>query len=169
LAEVKTMNPSKLNPFSRSFFDELSRSFPALASKAINDDNEKVLAGSLLVEFTPVASRPGSIFYISTDNEEVTVGFDRYHSHFNWPAEYPDWQMNPIAFIDALIHNRILVEVWEKDGKWTGSSVIESNELPDLSKMEPDNVVNLKSWSGRLDKVFTYSSITGQPSAAAES
>ena len=157
------MNIDKLNPFSRSFFVELSRLFPDLASKAVNDDNEKVTPGSLLVEFTPNASRPDSVFYISTDNEEVTVGFDRYHGHFEWPAEYSDWQMNPFTFIDVLLQDRILVEVWEKAGKWTGSSVLEAKEEPDLSGMEKDHVVILRSWSGRLDRVYTYSSTAGQP------
>jgi hypothetical protein len=156
------MNIDKLNPFSRSFFVELSRSCPDLASKAVNDDNEKALTGSLLVEFTPDASRPESIFYISTDNEEVTVGCDRYHSHFEWPSEYSDWQMNPLTFIDALLNDRILIKVREKAGNWAGSSVLEANEEPDLSGMEKDHVVILRSWSGCLDRVYTYSSTAGQ-------
>ena len=156
------MNIGKLNPFSRSFFVELSRLFPDLASKAVNDDNEKVLAGSLLIEFAPDASRPESVFFISTDNEEITVGFDHYHSHFEWPAEYSGWQMNPLTFIDALLHDRILVEVWKKAGKWAGSSALEANEEPDLSGMEKDHVVTLRSWSGRLDRVYTYATTAGQ-------
>jgi hypothetical protein len=156
------MNLDKLNPFSRSVFDELSKSFPDLASKAVNDDNEKVATGSLLIEFSPDASRPDSVFWISTDNEEVTIGFDQYHSHFDWPAEYSDWQMNPLTFIDALLHDRILVEVWKKAGQWTGSSVLEANGEPDISGMEKDHVVILRSWSGGLDRVYTYSNKSGQ-------
>jgi hypothetical protein len=123
--------------------------------------SHKVLTGSLLVEFTPDASRLESVFYISTDNEEVTVGFDRYHSHFKWPAEYSDWRVNPLTFIDALLHDRIVVKVGEKAGKWTGSSVLEADEEPELSGMEKDHVVTLRSWSGRLDRVYTYSSGVG--------
>jgi hypothetical protein len=156
------MNLDKLNPFSRSFFVELSRVFPDLASKAVNDENEKVLPGSLLVEFTPDVSRPESVFHISTDNEEVTVGFDWYHSHFEWPTEYADWQMNPLTFIDALLHDRILVEVRKRAGNWAGSTVLEANEEPDFSGMQKDDVVILRSWSGRLDRVYTYLSTAGQ-------
>jgi hypothetical protein len=162
LARKEMMNLDKLNPFSRSFFAELSKLFTDLASKAVNDDNEKVLPGSLLVEFTPDASRPESIFHISTNNEEVTVGFDWYHSHFEWPSDHSDWQMNPLTFIHALLHDRILVEVRKEAGEWAGSTVLETDEKPDLSGMEKDHVVILRSWSGRLDRVYTYSSTSGQ-------
>lgn len=165
LASTMSMNLDKLNSFSRTFFTDLLQSFPDLASKAVIDDKENVQPGSILLEFTPDASRPESIFYISTNNEEVTIGFDRYHSHFDWPAKLSDWQTNPLTFIDALLHDQIFVEVWEKAGEWTGSSIIEADEEADLFGMEKDHVVFYRSWSGRLDRVFRYDTETGQPGA----
>src|SRR5438034_7918166 len=97
------IDTSKLNNFSRSFYHQLCTTFPELASRTVLEVDPGVTPGSWLIQFAPTDSRPESVFWVSTDKEEVTVGFDRYHSHFSWPAEYSDWQMNPLSFIDALI------------------------------------------------------------------
>src|SRR5262245_38787486 len=128
-----TIDNSKLNEFSQGFYFELSRTFPELASKAVVETDPTVTPGSLVIQFS--APRPESVFWVTTDNEEVTVGFDQYHSHFNWPV--------------------VVVEIWEKAGKWAGSSVLDAGQKPDLSGVEDDHVVFVRSWSGLLDRAYT--------------
>ena len=142
---------TELNSFARSFFEELSRAFPNLASRAVIDADPVAAPGSLLVTFAPDHSRPESVFQISADNEEVTVGFDLYHRHFDWPNEYANWETHPLLFIAALVQDRIVVEVWRKRGRWTKSLVRDANHEPDVANIG-NHVVSIRSWSGRLDR-----------------
>lgn len=138
----------QLDSFSRDFFEHFSKAFPALADHAVIKEH------SLSIEFAPDPARPDVVFGLWTDNDEVTIGFDQFHMHFDWPADFEDWQSDPLAFVDALLRDQIVIEVWRKAGQWSGSSVLEAARDPDLSGMCDDNSVTLRSWSGRLDRVI---------------
>ena len=143
-----------LNDFSRGFFEELKERFPDVASKAVIDDEPTAAPGSLLVRFAPDESRPKCFFLLMTDRGEITVGFDMYHSHFSWPSQLDEWQLDPLAFIDALVNDRILIEVTRDGGKWMGSRVVEAEHQPDAPSTEGEQTISIRSWSGRLDRDY---------------
>ena len=94
---------------------------------------------------------------ISTWGEEVTVSFGEYHTHFPWPQGYdgsssPDQVLN---FVQALLHEDIVIaSVWT-EGRCKMSSPIRSN---DLERYHPiaggDHELRFRSWRGTYDKVF---------------
>ena len=97
----------ELNDFSRGFAEALFRAIPSLERDASVDSNPRADSGSLLVKLTPNPAVPDRLFWVSTHNQEVTVGFGDFHTHLEWPDEYDD----PITFIQDLISERTLVRV----------------------------------------------------------
>ncbi len=67
---------------------------------------------------------------ISTVNEELTVGYGNYHSHFGW-SDVPDEESFRLAkeMIDEIINDKILVAEFYENGEFYQSEVIETEEL----------------------------------------
>jgi len=116
-------------------------------------DHARVEHGHLQVRLEPGSKREDCNFWISTDDEEITVGFGiMFHEHFGWPVQDNDWQDDPIEFIRSLMSDEILIEEWTLDGKWTQSSTLAATEQPDLNGIKPGHVVYIRSWSGTHDQ-----------------
>lgn len=149
------MARASLNEFSASFAQVLFEAFPALEAFGTIDPHAEAVSGSLLVEFSPPPAREDCLFWVSTDCEEITVGFGLFHTHFAWPQpdDDPYWE-HPIDFMRDLMNDRILVEDWLKDGAWAGSSTLKADQEPDLSGLEADQVVMIRSWSGTRDRII---------------
>ncbi len=141
-----------LDDFSRSFADALFAAVPDLR------DHARAEKGWLLIDLEPGPERQDCRFWISSDHEQITVGFGMFHTHFCWPL--PDqWpESDPIKFIQSLMADETLIEDWTFDGKWSGSSILAATEEPDLRGSKPGSVVYIRSWSGALDRVI----ITGR-------
>jgi hypothetical protein len=141
-----------LDDFSRSFADALFAAVPDLR------DHARAEKAWLLIDLEPGPERQDCRFWISSDREEITVGFGMFHTHFCWPL--PDqWpESDPIKFIRSLMADETLIEDWTFDDKWSGSSVLAATEEPDLRGRTPGSVVYIRSWSGALDRVI----ITGR-------
>ena len=137
-----------LNEFSARFAEVLFAAFPTLRGHARECSIEDHDSGSLLVEFSPPPVRPDCRFYVCTTNQEVTVGFDRMHTHMQWPAQ------DAIEFIRDLMAEKIVVAVRMTSGRWAGSTTLREGESPDVSNLSPDDVVYLRSWSGSKDAEF---------------
>ena len=162
------MTINGLNDFAGDFARALFEAFPWLRDHARLHEVEGVQPGSLLVEFDPPPPRKDCTFWISTDRDEITVGFGMFHSHFEWPrAEADDWWEDPLTFIRDLTEDRVLIEDWTKDGKWSGSSTLAADAEPDISKLTTDHVVLIRSWSGRLDRTISGAGGAGGQDAPA--
>lgn len=137
-----------LDPFSRSFADALFAAIPNLR------DHARAEHGVLSIELEPGPARPHNEFWISTDCDEITVGFGMYHTHFDWPVRDNVVPNDPIRFIQSVMADETLIEDWTLDGKWNGSGVLAAGEPPDLQGMQPGHVVHIRSWSGAHDRVI---------------
>lgn len=145
-----------LNDFASAFAQALFEAFPWLRDHARLHEVEGVQPGSLVVEFDPPPPRKDCTFWITTDQDEITVGFGMFHGHFAWPRPTADdWWEDPLDFIRDLTEDRVLVEDWTKGGKWSGSSTLAADAEPDVSGLMPDHVVLIRSWSGRLDRTIS--------------
>lgn len=157
------LEPSELNTLARAFHQALVEAFPDIAARAIVDRGEGVERGSLLVRYAPDRARPECMLLITTDRGEVTVGFGMYHSHFAWPNDEPEEPaLHPLAFLAALVNDRLVVEAWIKDGRWVGSRTSAPGETPDPAELAGHDLVTHRSWSGKLDREFTPAG-TGTP------
>ena len=144
-----------LSDFSLSFFRELIRRIPWLESRSVIDPHPEVDEGSLLIDFSPPPIREHSQFWVSTNEGEVTVGFGMFHMHFEWPcpSDQEFWE-DPVDFILDLVEERVLIEDWTKNGKWSGSSILKRGEQPDTSEMDEDNKIHIRSWTGVFDRTI---------------
>ena len=138
-----------MDDFARSFAAALFEAAPELQQYARADH------GLLLIDLSPGPARSDCEFWVSTDDEEITVGFGMYHQHFDWLVPEPYWPENdPIKFIKSVMSDETLIEDWTRDGKWTGSRVLRADDEPDTKDIEPEQVVYIRSWSGARDRTI---------------
>ncbi len=93
--------------------------------------------------------------YITTENSEVTVGIDYYHSHFDEFEEQSRDSESPDAlnFIDGVISEEICLCSWWDDDQWRGSSQCRIAESPEaLGISGPFNKLRIRSWRGSYDR-----------------
>lgn len=139
-----------LDDYSRGFAEDLFGALPRLRESAKVEEH-----GTLLVELSPGRERLYCDFWLSTAGGEVTVGFGMFHAHFDWPPfDSSTPGLDPIAFVRSLIEDETLIEDWTLSGEWTGSSTLSSDEEPDLTNLEPDHVIYIRSWSGKRDRII---------------
>lgn len=137
-----------LDDFARSFADALFAAVPDLR------DHARAEKGVLLIDLKPGPTRPDCEFWISTDDEEITVGFGMFHMHFDWPVRDAWPESDPIKFIQSVMSDGTLIKDWTLDGKWTGSGILAATEEPDLRSMKPGHIVYIRSWSGARDRTI---------------
>jgi hypothetical protein len=152
------MTLAALNDFAAAFAQTLFEAFPWLREHARLHEVEGVQPGSLLVEFDPPPRRDDCTLWITTDQDEITIGFGMFHAHFAWPRPEGDdgWE-DPLTFLRDLTDDRLLIEDWTKGGKWSGSSILAAGSEPDLSGLTPDHVILIRSWSGSFDRTISGS------------
>jgi hypothetical protein len=94
--------------------------------------------------------------FVSTENEEITVGFDVYHSHFDsWVDEAnPGYGLGALEFINNLLAEKVAVLSWWTGETWAGSSQLaagESPKLPSWAGAPKVDRVRVRSWNGSLN------------------
>lgn len=141
-------NLAGLDAFAQSFAAGLFAAAPELRAHAHAQD------GALEVGLAPGPARTDAGFWISTADQEVTVGFGMFHMHFDWPPRDDVRPSDPVAFVRSLMADETLVEDWTLDGRWAGSSILAANDEPDLKGMQPGHVVYVRSWSGARDRTI---------------
>lgn len=147
---------NQLNAFSMKFADQLFRAYPdwrrfaRIKSGAVGD------GGVLVVEVPPPPEAKVNYgLVITTDNDEVTVGFDHYHSHFDWPVRFDEPTeptINPMAFIAAILAEQIAVASWWEGETWVGSAMLSSGEEPEKFAPPRAITVRVRSWKGTLNR-----------------
>lgn len=141
-----------LSRFSIGFAEALFASFPWLEEHAKVDPHPRVDPGSLLIVYAPPPVREDCQLWISTDSEEVTIGFGMLHAHFAWPVPVEDeWRDDPLDFLRGILDDRILVQDRTRNGKWIGSTTLDQGSEPEIANWSPGDVVHIRSWSGARD------------------
>lgn len=145
-----------LNDFSRRFASVLFAAHPEWTEFASIDINEGIDEGSLLVEVHP--ARPRDIkqpLHISTESEEITVGFDIYHTHFNRYAGDNEAATfaESLAFIADVLRERIAVITWWNGDEWRGSSTLATGaEIGPPTYARNAKTARVRSWVGTHDR-----------------
>lgn len=88
---------------------------------------------------------------ISTSNDEVTVSFDAFHSHFDdWTGEFE----SALVFIKQLVTEQVAILSWWFDHQWHGSTHIQAGAeptLPSWAGAPSVNRIRVRSWSGTFN------------------
>ncbi len=93
---------------------------------------------------------------IDTSNEEITVGFDAYHSHFDsWSEDGKQFgTLSALEFIKQLVSERVAILSWWRDEEWCGSTQLEVKDGTVTLGWETEtrgNRVRIRSWKGTLN------------------
>ena len=147
------MNLEALDDFSSDFAKHLFSVFPDWILLAKSERAEGALLDYLVVEVPPSPQAdPASTLLIHTDNQEVTVGFDHFHTHF-FAGENASYS-EILKFIASILGDELAsVSEWHGD-KWYGSWTLERAEVDDLSTagLGPGSRIRVRSWNGSLDR-----------------
>ena len=92
---------------------------------------------------------------IDTANEEITVGFDHYHAHFDsfvGDGEHFGTKA-ALEFIKQILSERVAVVSWWSDETWRGSAQTEAGKAPSVPTWTAGgtNRVRVRSWRGTLN------------------
>ena len=149
------MNLSRLNDFSRRFARTLLAAFPDWQAYAVvgeaDDDG-----GVLLVEVpSPPSAAEKHPLRISTEDDEITVGFDYYHTHLNpyTKDEEAERFREALSFIHDLVSENICVASWWSGEDWRGSTTVDTRSLPVApSWAQSAERLRVRSWCGTHDR-----------------
>ena len=130
--------------------------FPAwrsLAKREVDTDGSEYT----VVEIPPPAeANVEHGLVIDTSNDEVTVGFDAYHSHFNdWVGDGNQFGTQAaIEFIRQVVEEKVAVISWWYGDQWRGSAQLEAGapvEPPSWVGAEAYNRFRVRSWNGTFN------------------
>jgi hypothetical protein len=144
---------STLDSFSARFGQELFGLYPQWREFARAEPVEGSVKCCLIVEVPPPSGADiQHPLWISTERDEVTVGLDHYHMHFDWPAREQVWSVDPMLFIAALLAEEVVVVSHWHGEQWTGSNSGEWQQQVDVS---PGVRARVRSWNGRRNRDIT--------------
>ena len=153
------MNTTPLNAYSQRFAAVLFAAYPRWHEFATVDTTEGVDEGALLVEISPpetaVRRELRGPLRISTDEQQITVGFDVYHTHFNRYAAELEAEAfaDALAFLEDLLAERIAVASWWDCDEWRGSTTVATGaELSTPEWARAAKAVRVRSWRGTYDQ-----------------
>jgi hypothetical protein len=151
-----------LDGFSRLFAEDLLAIYPEWESSMTSAPREAGDEHYLKMEFTaPTGNADDPEILVVTDEGEVTVFFDSYHCHYDWPSydqSPPPW-VDPVAMIAALLAEDIVVMSGWKGDKWTGSWHVERAQALEAPTAPPGtDRVRVRSWKGTFNRDHYVSS-----------
>ena len=149
------MDTGGLNDYSRRFAEYLFSAFPQWEPLAGVDEAKGVTPVVLLVEVpAPVPSADGVDrgLLISTHKDEITVRFDRHHSHSGW-SDRPDEEAfaGAVGFIEDVLEQRVKLVVSMNGNEWVCSNIIGVREGPEILAGQRTCV---RSWAGKFDAEY---------------
>src|SRR5262245_46262152 len=113
-----------MDRFSEQAAAQLFEAFPAWRSSA-REERDANGSSYLVIEIAPPPeARAERGLLVHTDNDEVTVGFDFYHSHCDSCVGDGDHfgTTAAVPFIRQLLTERVAVVSWWFDDTWRGSA-----------------------------------------------
>jgi hypothetical protein len=143
-----------MDPFSIAASNEILAAFPEWRAIAREEPAENG-SSFLLIEVAPPAeAQVEHGLVIDTANQEVTVGFDCYHSHFD--ESVGDGRnfgtQAAVEFIRQIVSERIAVVSWWDGDRWCGSGESEAGAtLETPSWVKGFDRIRIRSWKGSLN------------------
>ena len=111
----------------------------------------------LVIEVTPpLQAKVEHGLVIDTSNDEITVGFDSYHSHFDdWVGDGEHFgTAAAIEFIKQIVSELTAVISWWQGRQWRGSAQLEpgaNSVVPSWATEGQYDRVRIRSWRGSLN------------------
>jgi hypothetical protein len=143
-----------LNSFSRAFALALFSRYPEWRGFAECEPPGEDGPATCLVVKVPVPERADvdHPLLIYAD-DEVTVDFDCFHCHFDWPPDFDetDDSRNALSFIESILSERIgILSFWEGDKSRVSTTF--HRGVPDQLRAPPGATrVRRRSWQGNLN------------------
>lgn len=135
----------QLDEYSANFSKELYSRFPEYKEYEELKEYDGYNEGYLLIQ-VPSPFDKETILWISTFSDEITIGFDWYHTHFSYSeTDEEDFEL-AINHIEEIVQEKIAIAVIKKNGEWNRSYIIENKELPQVNENE---TIEIKSWNGQ--------------------
>jgi hypothetical protein len=145
----------ELNAFSRAFADTLFARYPEWRAFAEAYSPGDAGPKTCLMVKVPAPERADvdhSLVIYADD--EVTVDFDCYHCHYNWPPDFDesDSSLNALAFIEEILSERVGVVSWWEGDKMRVSSTFRLGVPDQLQPVPGTTRVRRRSWQGNLNE-----------------
>ncbi len=149
------MKPVVYSEFTLRFIDFLAREAPDLhVGLSPHLDWEEEPTGFAVTELESPNEDVTADLWISTEEDEVTIGFDAMHDHFgreNYSSEEESFR-EAVSLARAFVDERVLVASWWIGEKWAGSRLIEPGQKPEPSdRIAKGSRLRIRSWTGRFD------------------
>lgn len=142
------------NAYTTIVAERLIGEFPEWRELAVLDTRPGASPGALLLEVPCPSAAVQEGLWISTNGDEITVGFHTHHVHF---ADYEGLDSNAhiegaVQYIQGLLADEFLVESWYCEAAFCGSATVR----PDAPTALPDFISGVmhmtrRSWSGARD------------------
>jgi hypothetical protein len=119
------MDLSTLNKYSAEVARAVFAAYPHWAIHASAENGILVIRVPCTIE-----GRPGLMIY--TDDDEISVDYDRWHGHFDdWTECAPDHLFDDAyACTHAIVSEHVAVAVRMNGNAWAGSELVVAGELP---------------------------------------
>lgn len=103
------------------------------------------------------------VLWLSSENEEVTVGFDRWHGHYGrWGADATDAYREGLEMVDAILKEECAARVFFRSENWIGSEVVGAGDGLDdgITEWRQLGATRMyrRSWLGSLNSERQLSS-----------
>jgi len=155
LPDAVPLDEKQLDDHSQSFAQALFSAHPSWWNSARMEKSSGGNQMILVVTVEPPESSKGDHpLIIDTDNEEITVGFDAYHAHFDWPNDPNEEYGNALRFVEAITEERVaVVSLWAGE-RWAMSTTLDvsSGETALNNIPEGATLKKIRSWNGRYSR-----------------
>ena len=142
-----------MTPFATAVAAEIHASFPEW--QAYSREEEADDGSTYLLVSVPAPADANTVhgLTISTDNEEVTVSFDFYHSHFDqWSVRRVGYEHEAaLPFVQALFREGVGAASWWNGKQWVGSCQVQAGEPAQMPVAKEYTHVRVRSWRGKLN------------------
>ena len=139
-----------MSPYSVRIREEVLAAFPAWAAFAVEDTYQGSKPYLVVTVPAPPEAKTDLPLRISTWDDELTIDFDYYHTHFDrWnPEQDDDRHKSALLFVKAILEERISAASWWQEEACKLCSQLE----PGAPLQPPFNVsyskVRVRSWLG---------------------
>jgi len=139
-----------MSPFSCRIRNEIVVSYPFWEQYAVEETYKGSEPYLVITVPVPKEADTGLPLRIITWDDEITIDFDYYHTHFDrWYPEPNDNRQNSgLLYVQELIEEKFAVASWWQDNHCKVCSQVEPGEKLKPSFSIAFSTVRVRSWKG---------------------
>jgi hypothetical protein len=140
-----------MDDLSKAFALALFLRFPEWEVNAVSERDEKMDANHLQIRAPQEGT--GRFLYLSTADNEITIGFDYWHTHVGpfLGLNTQECVAQAMTIIESFISEETVVTVCRRDGVWIRSGL---EYLAAPSEPTPNSTIEFFSWRRTHDKTI---------------